>query len=188
MTLKQKAIIAVLALVNVGVIAALVLLVVHGPRGRAETPPSTVVPVLATPSPTPTPFDRYAASVAALERSCSSQAAELLAYMGLQGAAAWRAGGSLRLEAVVPLTPAQSLEDGAQAIWSAFDAALALRRVEGCAGFRDVRVMVMLPGAEPARIQARVSADDLAAYGRGALDEAALIERVEYVVVRDVAR
>lgn len=187
-SLKQKAIVAALALGNVVVIAALTLLVVRGTRGSLEASLPTVVPVPAPLSPTPTPFDRYAASVTALERSCSSQAAQLMAYMGLHGAAAWRAGESLRVEGVFPLAPEQSLEDAAQAVWSAFDVALALRRVENCAGFREVIVTVRVPGEEAVRIEARVDADDLAAYRRGALDEAALIERVEYAVRRDVAR
>lgn len=186
MSPKQKLVIALLAMGNVLVIAALLVSVVQHARSAnvsvAALPAPTAAPV-ATVAPRATPIDRYTARALAIERDCTWRAVQLMAYTGLRGTVAWAPGGALDFELVFPLGPVQPTDVAAQAVWTAFDIGLALQQVERCAGFRTVSVDVLvLADQSQHEISVGLSADDLAAYGAGALTDDELAARAAYSV------
>lgn len=187
MTSKQKAILALLAAVNLLTIASLALLIARAPG--VET---TALPTPNRQQPTPIPSNRPAASVHPLTpthafplaaEDCSWVAAQRLAQTGLSGAASTSSDGALHFDIVYALAPGQARDEAAQAIWTAFDAALAAMAEGSCADIRQIQITVLTRGSQDdARLCASVAAEDLAAYADGQLSEAALLDRVTYTV------
>jgi len=163
MTLRQKRIVAALALANTLLILALVVLVTHS----FSTHPSPLPPSYTPISPA---------------GACQWQATQLLAQVGLGGTVTLIPAGSLRFEITYPLAPGQMRDEAAQAVWAAFDVARALQEGE-CDSFTQVEVTILAQANQTdTRIHASVSAADLAAFGAGALSEDEFIERVAYTV------
>jgi hypothetical protein len=185
MTLKQKLVVGILALANLAVIATLITVVIRPVGSSASHPPRT--PVTATIS--MASFDRYAAGEAAAARDCAWQATRLMAYTGLGGTAIWAPNGALRFEIARPLASGEPPDEAAQAVWTAFDIALALQKGKRCAGFSEVSVAIIAQGETgQAEFGARVSASDLVAYGAGSINEETLISRVAYARSRRSVR
>ena len=163
MTLGQKRIIAILAIADVAVILALIVLVTRPPGTRH--PPSTPTHALSSPP-----------------RTCQWRATQLLARAGLGGTVALTSDGSLHFEVTYPLAPGQTVDEAAQATWTAFDVALALREQETeCATFTQVKVTILVQADQSyTQIRASVSAADLAAFSAGELSEEQFLERVTY--------
>jgi len=165
MTPRQKRILAALAILDVTVILAMVVL--------ATRLFSTPLPLASTDLPETLPPDL-----------CQWKATQLLAQAELGGIVTLSPGESLRFEILYPLAPGQIADQAAQQVWPAFDVALALDK-ERCSLFSQVEVVIRAtrPGA-PARddmhVNARVSAVDLRAFGAGELSEDEFIERVSY--------
>jgi hypothetical protein len=172
MTARQKRIVAILAIADVVVTLALIVLVTRPSDTSTSPPPRPHTPALP-------------------QQTCQWRAAQLLARAGLGGTVALTPDGPLRFEIAYPLAPGQAADEAAQSVWAAFDVALALReQAEQCATFTRVEVTVLAHASQSdAQISASVSAADLAAFGAGELSEDAFIERVTYNVdVMDNAR
>jgi hypothetical protein len=164
MARKQKRILIAVAIVTGILILTLAVLVQCSPNS-SESPSPT--PSILLPS----------------HRRCQQKGAQLLAQAGLAGTVTLDPEGVLRLEILHTLTPNQTVEDAAQLVWTAFDAALALQKQDECVPLTHVAVTVSLQGEQvDARIDASVSAADLAAFGAGDLSEEAFIERVTYTI------
>ncbi len=168
MTLRQKRIIAALAIANGAVILAMILFVVRSPKatGSANTSPAST------------------SSSLALDE-CEWRAAQLLAQADLGGTVELTSDGMLRFKLFYKLAPAQAPDVAAQQVWAAFDIALALES-ENCAFSQvEVSVMALRPheeglGQRGLYVEALVSAADLTAFGTGELSEGALIDQVVY--------
>lgn len=116
-------------------------------------------------------------------RGCQQKGAQLLAQAGLAGTVTLLPEGVLHLDILHTLAPNQTVEEAAQSVWTAFDVALALQKQDECTFLTHVAVAVLLQDEQiDARIDASVSAADLAAFGAGELSEEAFIERVTYTV------
>ena len=182
MTSKQKRIIVALVLANTAVILALAVLVTH---------PFGAVPPLPAHPYTPT-LPHSHAPILPLE-TCQWQATQLLAQAGLGGTVALTSDGSLRIETTCSPASGHTVDEAAQLVWTAFDVALALQRDE-CGSFTQVEVTILavrLNAHDEAqgiqtdtRVNASVSAADLAAFGAGELSEDEFIERVTYTHTR----
>lgn len=164
MTLKQKRVVGILATVNSIVILILAALITRPdapPRASAPAPP----PTRAKPLP---PGD------------CQWVATQLLAQAGLGGTVTLTTDGSLDLKITPPLAPSQTADDAAQAVWEAFDIALALPEQE-CPPFTQVHVTILVRGDQSnTQINASVSASDLTAFDTNELSQDEFIERVTY--------
>jgi len=172
MTPRQRLIIAALALANTIVILTLVVLVTH-PSGSLPSP-------LPTPTLRAEPQDEASVPGATSQEVCQWQVTQLLAQSGLGGTVTLTPGGPLRFEIVYPRTPGQTVSEAAQAVWTAFDVALALQGDE-CGSFTQVEVTILAQGNQTdTQISASVSAADLAAFSAGELSEDEFIERVAY--------
>jgi len=160
MTPKQKRIITILAIANIVVVPAMVILVTHPsntspsplptPTLRAEdfeTPGARQRSVGPTLSPAETDQGKASASKTPSQEICQWKAAQLLAQAGLCGIVTLSPDGSLRFEIVPgssaptaavgpPLAPgetadeAKQLDDAAQLVWVAFDVVLATQEQE----------------------------------------------------------
>jgi hypothetical protein len=163
MTLKQKHIVAILAIADILVIVALVVLLTR--------PPGT----------SPSPHSRPQAP-SALQQACQWRATQLLARAGLGGTATLTPDGPLRLRIMYPLAPGQTVDEAAQSVWTAFDVALALQeQAAECAIFTTVEITILARNDQPdTQIDASVSVEDLVAFNAGELSEDAFIERVTY--------
>ncbi|NIV28914.1 MAG: hypothetical protein GWN58_05195 [Anaerolineae bacterium] len=163
MTPRQRTIIAILAVIDIGAILALMALVTH-PDGTDRSPLPT--PLTLTPA----------------QERCQWRAAQLLARAGLGGTVTLTADGPLRFDIAYPLAPGQTTDEAAQSVWTAFDIALALQEPEDeCAIFAQVEVTVLAQGNRAdTQISASVSVADLIAYDAGELSEDQFIERVRY--------
>jgi hypothetical protein len=165
MTPRQKGIIAILAVADVVVALALVVLVTR-PSGTSTSPlPRPHTPTLP-------------------QQTCQWRATQLLARAGLGGTVALMPAGPLRFEITYPLAPDQTADEAAQSVWTVFDVALALQEQgEECATFTRVEVTILAhSGQTDTQISASVSTADLVAFGAGELSEDAFIERVTYDV------
>jgi hypothetical protein len=191
MTLKQKRIIAILAIANVAVILTVVGLMTH-PTGTPTSLPSSSP----TPSP-PQPTCQASPDLAVIQ-----QATHLLAQAGLSGLVTLTPNGSLSFNIVAPdgmgqaaatSETASAVDDAAQSVWTAFDIALALNDLGGetetaCPAFAQVEVTILVRSHQAdTQIEANVSLPDLVAYDSGELSESEFIERVTYDVnvIRD---
>lgn len=163
MTPRQRIIIAILAVVDIGAILALMALMTH-PAGTDRSPLPT--PLTLTPAQEP----------------CQWRAAQLLARVGLGGTVTLTPDGPLRFEIAYPLAPGQTANEAAQSVWTAFDIALALQEPEDeCTSFAQVEVTVLARDSRAeTQISASVSVADLMAYDAGELSEDQFIERVRY--------
>ncbi len=179
MTPRQKRTIAILAIADIAVILALVVLVTR-PSGTAPS----LLPHSHTPTPphshTPTPPHSYTPTPP--QQTCQWQATQLLARAGLGGTLALPPDGSLRFEIAHPIAPGQTADEAAQLVWTAFDVALALQEQENeCATFTQVEVTILAHSSQTnTQISASVSAADLVAFSAGELSEDEFIERVTY--------
>jgi len=176
MTPRQKRFIATLAIADIVVILALVVLVARpSSTSRSSLPHSR----------TPTPP----------QQTCQWQAVQLLTQAGLGGTVTLTPGGPLRFEIIHPIAPGQTVDEAAQSVWTAFDVALALQEQENeCAVFTQIKVIILAvrPGAHDEahssqadalnswQISANVSTADLVAFSAGELSEDEFIERVTY--------
>jgi hypothetical protein len=163
MTPRQKRIIAILAVADIVVILALMVLVTH----PAGTDPSSL-----SASHTPT----------TPQQTCQWQATQLLARAGLGGTVTMAPDGPLRFEIAHPLAPGQTADEAAQSAWTAFDVALALwEQQEACAIFTRVEVTILAHDTQTeTQINVSVSQADLLAFDAGELSEDQFIERVSY--------
>jgi hypothetical protein len=163
MTPKQKRIVFVLAGANVVILLALALLATRQ-LGAGDAPRSN-------------PH-----TVTAEQQACQWEATRLLAGAGLAGTAMLASDGSLSFEITYALPPGANPEDAAQTVWTALDVALAVQDQETeCATFDQVNIIILVRGSQgDTRIEASVSAADLAAFGRGELDEDEFVDRVTY--------
>jgi hypothetical protein len=163
MTLRQKHIVAILAIADILVTVALVVLVTR--------------PFDTTTSPHPRPQ-----TLSVPQQTCQWRATQLLARAGLGGTVALTPDGSLRLRIMYPLAPGQTVDEAAQSVWTAFDVALALQeQAAECAIFTTVEITILARNGQPdTQIDASVSVEDLVAFNAGELSEDAFIERVTY--------
>jgi hypothetical protein len=157
MTRKQKYIIAILAITNVAVTLALIVLTTRPTATRPHTPSPPIS-----------------------QDDCQWSATQLLAQVGLGGTVMLTADGALDLNITYPLAPGQVTDDAAQEIWTAFDVALALHE-QGCSSFTQIRITIL---AHDTQIDASVSTSDLIAYSADELSQEEFIERVTYTVTR----
>ncbi len=178
MTPKQKRAITTLAVADIVVILALVVLMTH-PFGTNPSPFSH--------SYTPPPP----------QQTCQWQATQLLAQAGLGGTVTLTPDGPLRFEIAYPIAPGQAADEAAQSVWTAFDVALALQEQEDkCAIFTQVEVVIpaiqlsthdeahssQTSAFSPWQVSASVSTTDLMALSAGELSEDEFIERVTYII------
>lgn len=163
MTLRQKHIVAILAISDILVIVALVVLLTR--------PPGT----------SPSPHSRPQAP-SALQQACQWRATQLLADAGLGGTATLTPDGPLQLRISYPLAHGKTVDEAAQSVWTAFDVALALHeQAAKCAIFTAVEITILAHNDQPdTQIDASVSVEDLAAFHAGELGEDVFIERVTY--------
>lgn len=163
MTPKQKRILFILAGANIVIALALVMLATRH-LGAGDAPR----PDLHTPAP--------------VQQACQWKATRLLARTGLAGTATFAPNGTLSFEITYALPPQGTSEDAAQAVWTVFDLALVLGEQEAeCATFTQVDVTIWARGSQgDTRIEARVSAADLTAFGAHELAEDQFIDRVTY--------
>jgi hypothetical protein len=165
MTPRQKRTIATLAITDIAVVLALVVLVTR-PSGTS-------------PSPLPTPH-----APTSPQQTCQWQATQLLARAGLGGTLTVTPDGLLRFEIIQPIAPGQTADEVAQSVWAAFDIALSLQeQKDECAIFTQVEVIILAHSSHTdTQISASVSAADLAAFSAGELSEEEFIERVTYTI------
>jgi hypothetical protein len=163
MTPRQRHIIAILAVADIVVILALLVLMSRPPG--AGSSPSPASHTQTTP-----------------RQACQWRATQLLARTGLGGTVTLTPDGPLRFEIAYPLAPGQTADEAAQSVWTAFDVALALQEQEGeCAIFTQVEVTILAQdNRADTQISASVSQADLLAFGTSELSEDQFIERVTY--------
>jgi hypothetical protein len=167
MTSKQKLAVGVLVAVNIAVITTLVVLLT-----RPVSLPTSSYSSIPTPS--------RSAILALPPSDCQWQATQLLARAGLAGTVTLTGDGSLDFDITYPLAPGQVVDEAAEAVWTAFEVALALREYR-CATFARVEVTVLARGGQvDTQLDASVSAADLLAYSAGELSAEGFIERVTY--------
>lgn len=197
MTPKQKRLVIAFAFGDLLVISAVAFLwlrSIHGLAGQRPFSPeaandtsAAVVTAHSAPSPMTQP-GRCSAQESTAERECAWQAVQWLTQARLAGTADFslcETGRVLRFRLVCPPTESASADTAAQAVWTAFDIAWALCRLEQCARFERIEVLVRASdGREEVRIKASVPAEDLVTYYMGHLSEEAFIERVAYSVSR----
>jgi hypothetical protein len=163
MTPRQRHIIAILAVADIVVILALLVLMSRPPGAGSSPSPASHTPT--------TP-----------RQACQWRATQLLARNGLGGTVTLTLGGPLRFEIVYPMAPGQTADEAAQAVWTAFDVALALQEQEReCAIFTQVEVTILAQdNRADTQISASASVVDLMAFDVGELSEDQFIERVNY--------
>jgi len=168
MTLKQKRIITALAIVNVAIILILVAITTRPTRTLSHSQTST--------RPLSSPSTLFSGD-------CQWRATQLLAQAGLGGTVTLTADGSLDLKISYPLASSQMADDAAQAVWAAFDVAMALQKSGNrCATFTQVQVTILAHSDHTdIQINASTSTADLVAFGNGDLSEDEFIGRVTYV-------
>jgi hypothetical protein len=172
MTLRQKRILAILALVDVIVVASLIFAIADF---RVSTPVSTRGSRISDSG------REYGRGYTA--RDCQWWATQRLARKGLAGRVTLVPDGPLRFDIIYPPDPTgweakSSL--AAQSVWTAFD--IALGAGSECPTFTQVEVMIL---ATDTNIHASVRTLDLVAWRNGELSENEFIERVTYEVIRD---
>ena len=163
MTPRQKRTVATLAIADIAVILALVVLVTR-PSGTSLSPlPSSY---------TPTPP----------QQTCQWQATKVWAGAGGGGTLTVTPDGLLRFEITHPIAPGQTADEVAQSVWTALDIAMFLQeQKDECAIFTQVEVIILAHSSHTdTQISASVSAADLAAFSAGELSEEEFIERVAY--------
>jgi hypothetical protein len=202
---KQKRILAALIAANVVLILGLVLWVMlalnasPSPTPTSTCPGEGVAEASASPVRPPgqtvsTPINPELGGTPSLSttsslEACQWKAAQLLAHVGLDGAVALTADGTLRFDIAYKLSPGQEVDEAAQSIWPAFDVAQALVEDE-CDLFTQIEVVVLAQGNQTmrtsvrtsVRISARVSTADLVAFDAGELSEDEFTRRVDYQV------
>jgi hypothetical protein len=167
MTPKQKFAVGVLATVNIAAITTLVVLFTR----PVAFPTSSYSSI-----PTPSRF----AMLALPPSDCQWRATQLLARAGLAGTVTMTGDGSLDFDITYPLAPGQVIDEAAEAVWTAFEVALAVREYK-CVTFIRIGVTVLVHSEQAdTQIDARVSVADLLAYGAGELSAERFIERVTY--------
>jgi hypothetical protein len=173
MTPKQKRIVAALAILNIAVILPLVAVIARS-TSHVATPSNFYRPTLSR-SPSPT------------LQACQWQAAQLLAHAGLGGTVILAPENTLHFQITYPLRMGQTTDDAAQAVWTAFDVALALQEQEqACATFTQVQITILAHNDQvKTQINASASTTDLAAFNTGELSEDEFIERVTFDVIRE---
>ena len=171
MTLGQKRILAILALIDVIVVAGLILAIAEGrvstPSGYTEADSGR----------------EYAREYTGTAWDCQWWATQRLAREGLAGRVTLVPDGPLRFEIIYPpdLTGWETESShSAQAVWTAFD--IALESPNECPTFTRVEVTIVAP--EP-QIHASVRTLDLVALSTGELSENEFIERVTYETMRN---
>jgi len=192
MTPKQKLTVAILVIANVALILTVVSLVVRS----SGTNTSSLPTLTSRPTSWAAPWAGAATPMREAEFTgeapwsgdCQWKAVQLLAQAGLGGRVALASDGLLRFEIVHSLASGETPGDAAQLVWSAFDVAQALLDQallqQGCE-FTRVEIVVLAQGDQSdTRINASVSAADLAAFGAGELSEGEFIERVTYTISR----
>lgn len=168
MTPRQKRILAAIAIIDVMVILAMVVLATRLFRTTLPLAPTDLPETLSP-------------------ELCQWKATQLLARAGLGGIVTLSPGKSLRFEIVYPLAPDQIADEATQQVWTAFDVALALER-ERCNLFSQVEVTIRVtrPDApvqdkqDDVCISASVSTVNLKAFSAGELSEDEFIEHVSY--------
>jgi hypothetical protein len=169
MTPRQRLIVGILVVANVAVILAIVMLVTR----PGVSPVSSFTN---TPTPSPPPW------LVLPPTDCQWRATQLLAQAGLGGTVVMTGAGSLEFDIPYALEPDQAVDDAAQAIWTVFDVALALREYR-CIAYSHVRVAILAHGDQnDVQINAVVSTADLVAYSAGALSEDEFVDTVVYSV------
>jgi len=177
MTLRQKRILAMLALADAMVVAGLIFSIF----GRL---PTATAPAAWEPPHQP----------------CQWEATQRLAQAGLGGTVTLIPNGPLRFEIMYPPEPEEAYKEiprfarndrgaclAAQSVWTAFDIATECMRVstpvsgrlqqEECPTFTRVEVTILVHSTQ---IHASVRTLDLVALSAGELSEAEFIERVTY--------
>jgi hypothetical protein len=187
---RQKRIVFVLVAANLVVILGLVLWISQAlnPASTVQgggTATASVGPVVPTDrgasmASSPEPTGPAPSLPPASSEACQWRAAQLLTGVGLDGAVSV-SGDTLRFDIAYPLAPGQTVDEAAQAVWPAFDVALALME-EACGSFSQIEVVVLAQGSQTVRTSAQVSAEDLVAFAAGEMSEDAFIQRVTYQV------
>jgi len=186
MSPRQRRIVAALALANALIILVLVALVGRWPVPLPRLSPSPVRLPQTTTAPRPTPALRTRIHLppAATPDVCAWQATQMLAQGKLGGAVTLAPNEVLRFKITHPLTSGQALDEAAQSVWAAFDVALFLQEMGGCAS-RRVEVVVVVPRDRgEAQIHASADMADLLAFSAGELSEEEFIDRVTYTTSR----
>jgi hypothetical protein len=187
MTLRQKRILAILALANAIVVAGLIFSLADS--GRLGAPPSFSPPMGGGWGGWEQPH-----------QACEWEATQRLAQAGLGGTVTLIPNGPLRFEIMYPPDP-QDTDRGAglaaQSVWTAFDIATEVYageytrfeytrlstpvsgtlQQEECPAFTRVEVTIFVHSTQ---IHASVRTPDLVALSAGELSEAEFIERVTY--------
>ena len=172
MNRKQKRTIITLALANLIVLVALAVTVTNQ-VSLVPADSDTVQPSSPYSSPTPPPPPSL----------CQWQATQMMAQTGLMGSAILTPGGTLQFRLAYPLRANQRPDTAAQAVWDAFDIALALQQQAICADFTQIEVIIQANSPlTDTLIRASVPSVDLHAYARGTISETTFIERVTYQV------
>jgi hypothetical protein len=168
MTVRQKRILAVLAVVDAIVVAGLILAMTNYARES-------------------TGWRKNDSGREYTAWDCQWWATQRLAQAGLAGRVTVVGDGALRFEITYPerlessrRSTAVLASQPAQAVWTAFD--IALGAVNECPTFTRVEVTIVAP--EP-QIHASVRTLDLVAMRNGELSENEFIERVTYEVMGD---
>lgn len=166
MTTRQKMVVVALAIINVAVVAALVVLIT-GAAGQ-------------TPSPTPYHTASITPLPGFLGGTCPWEATQQLALAGLAGTATLTDRRALRFDIVHSLAPGQTIEEASQLVWTVLDIASTLE--EGpCGPLAQVEVSILARGSQAStRIYVMTRMTDLLAYSSGALSENEFIDRVTY--------
>ena len=176
---RQKRIITILAITNGIVILGLTALLLRG-TGILVSPLPTpgILGVRRTKvSPLARPLPVSTAEATALA-TCQWQAAQYLAQAGLGGTVRLTPG-TLRFDLVQVAEATLSPDPSTEAIWTAFDIALALMG-SGCDMFDRVEISILVQEGHESDVNAYVSATDLAAFGAGELSEDTFIRHVTY--------
>ena len=164
MTNRKKLILIALAMTNLLIISALILVVLR--------------PVVAPPMAVSTPAGSEYYPL------CEWQAAQRMAAAQLSGSVRITNDHILHFDITHRLRDDQSGEDAAQLIWLAFDIAQSLQESEACNVFTQVDITISTHNnnAQQTHITGSVSAADLAKFSAGELSEEAFIDRVMYTI------
>jgi len=198
MTLRQKRILAILALANAIVVAGLIF-------SLADSGPDVAPPLF--PPPIPPSFPPACGGGGGgwepPHQPCQWQATQRLAQAGLAGTVTLIPNGTLRFEIIYPPDPQEiprfarndrgafARNDrgagvAAQSVWTAFDIATGILtgplQQEECPTFTRVEVTIFVHSTH---IHASVRTLDLVALSAGELSEAEFIERVTYETMRN---
>lgn len=107
----------------------------------------------------------------------------MMAQTGLMGSVTFTPGATLQFHITHPLRADQRPDTAAQAVWDAFDIALALQQQARCTDFTQIEVIIQArTPLTDTLIRALVPSVDLRAYASGTMSETTFIERVTYQV------